>query len=35
MKSKKYTAAYCAPEIKSGKGYTKKADVYSIARILG
>jgi len=34
MKSKKYTPYYGAPEIEKGKGYTKKADVYSIASLL-
>jgi serine/threonine protein kinase len=34
MMSLKCTPGYCAPEIMLGKGYTKKADVFSISRIL-
>ena len=34
MNSVKYTPQYGAPELVKGKGYTKKADVYSIASIL-
>ena len=34
LTSKKYTPGFCAPEILLGKGYTKKADVFSISRIL-